>query len=710
MNLTNKQKHELVEAWWEPYQSVIALAEGAFDPFGYSEALEMGDSGYDHAEKEGLDVAVFDALYDQPLAALELYEERIKIVPNDEGHYTYALMDTQGEWLIKDDELTNLITSADFYTELRLEMGYEEETVGGDYHQDVVAQQEKLTTIVKEALTEIQSFMDEKEYWGVDQIPIPDDDEYYLAAKAKLVENEEKQMEEIKDNKRAELDILIDQWEKLPEAARQERSLDQFVYEAYQQDTDFGGDFKAWMASKGAVALDNLDENVFLESVGADVQTNKNQEEQLTEDEQIKQLLGERKLSEVIESDHTGSLGYKWDYDVRFDQDFQDELIAAGIDVDELNVYDYVLCPQYDHISVNHSTLQRSFDIEGAIVFTDNSQIPYAWNKLTESDLKELETSQGYNLYDHAFAVNHLKNVLMEDYDHTLGDDFDEALVKASPEEIEQLTDQLYENPVLDSPLSHLDILNKFKATHSPQETFEQLLIQADGELDLSYGVSAKELAQAVEHEAIKFSQDNVERNGEDIIAYFEVMDKQTEQKLGNFQLIMTDKTQTIDLEKLASHPDLEATAKLEFAGAFLRLIPSVELYESLTKEQPEGSNLSIDESFRDLMEADELYSKLDIDVNVLNPEQLNVLKTAQLKQISATLEGLQQEVYNASEGADRVSSTNWNDVDYWMKDLNNEFSNMRQIDGALSKVLEQSEQSIEKNTTASRDEPELSL
>ena len=37
--MENEQINALVWNYYEPYQSVIALIEGAFDPFGYDEAI-----------------------------------------------------------------------------------------------------------------------------------------------------------------------------------------------------------------------------------------------------------------------------------------------------------------------------------------------------------------------------------------------------------------------------------------------------------------------------------------------------------------------------------------------------------------------------------------------------------------------------------------------------------------------------------------------
>lgn len=61
---------------------------------------------------------------------------------------------------------------------------------------------------------------------------------------------------------RSEYDQLIDEWEALDETTRQGKSLDQFVYEAYQKDTGFVGEFKDWAISKGAVNMENLNISV----------------------------------------------------------------------------------------------------------------------------------------------------------------------------------------------------------------------------------------------------------------------------------------------------------------------------------------------------------------------------------------------------------------------------------------------------------------
>lgn len=168
-NERREQINDLVTNWYERYQSVIALAEGAFDPFGY---LEYEDPI--EAEEAGFDLEVHDAIYNSPVRAFGVYEEQIKIAPEGNS-FTYVLTDSNNQELFSNPNLEEIIQHPLFEEQVRLYPDMET-----DYSSEVEVK--KLSAIVSEAMTENQSFMDEEIWWGDSQIEIPIDNPFFLAA------------------------------------------------------------------------------------------------------------------------------------------------------------------------------------------------------------------------------------------------------------------------------------------------------------------------------------------------------------------------------------------------------------------------------------------------------------------------------------------------------------------------------------------------
>ncbi|MFK4964880.1 hypothetical protein [Lactococcus garvieae] len=168
-NERRKKINDLVTNWYERYQSVIALAEGAFDPFGY---LEYEDPI--EAEEAGFDLEVHDAIYNSPVRAFGVYEEQIKIAPEGNS-FTYVLTDSNNLELFSNPNLEEIIQHPLFEEQVRLYPDMET-----DYSSEVEVK--KLLAIVSEAMTENQSFMDEEIWWGDFQIEIPIDNPFFLAA------------------------------------------------------------------------------------------------------------------------------------------------------------------------------------------------------------------------------------------------------------------------------------------------------------------------------------------------------------------------------------------------------------------------------------------------------------------------------------------------------------------------------------------------
>ncbi|OJH47249.1 hypothetical protein [Lactococcus lactis] len=180
--MENEQINALVWNYYEPYQSVIALIEDAFDPFGYDEAIsekltveELGeDENY-----ENLDPEVYLALtrtsenmVTQGLSSdYKVYSEQIKLMEMN-GDFTYVLVNSDYQVLRMSDSLVELVGSPEFLEEVkRIDSSFAQERVTG------------LLAIVKEALSETQTFIEDG--WEVGHDPY----HYVASAEALLLEN-----------------------------------------------------------------------------------------------------------------------------------------------------------------------------------------------------------------------------------------------------------------------------------------------------------------------------------------------------------------------------------------------------------------------------------------------------------------------------------------------------------------------------------------
>ena len=110
------------------------------------------------------------------------------------------------------------------------------------------------------------------------------------------------------------------------------------------------------------------------------------------------------------------------------------------------------------------------------------------------------------------------------------------------------------------------------------------------------------------------------------------------------------------------------------------------------------GENKEID--VNKFLENHEFFSPITLDLKQLSGEELEQVKTVQIEQISATLEGLQQEVYKNIGDDSHASKGPWSDVQYWVNDLQNEFNNMQKIQEAEKLVKMETKGQIQKEAS----------
>lgn len=180
--MENERLNNLVWNYYEPYQSVIALIDGAFDPFGYDEAIGEGltaeelseDENYDNLDPEvyrALTITSENTAVQVPTVDFKVYSEQVKIMEMD-NDFTYALVDSEQQIMELSDSLEELVNSPEFLDEVKLsEPELAEELVKG------------FGAIVKEALSETQTFIEDG--WEVDNDPY----RYIESAEALLLEN-----------------------------------------------------------------------------------------------------------------------------------------------------------------------------------------------------------------------------------------------------------------------------------------------------------------------------------------------------------------------------------------------------------------------------------------------------------------------------------------------------------------------------------------
>lgn len=180
--MENEQINTLVWNYYEPYQSVIALIEGAFDPFGYDEAISEGLTVEELGEAENyenLDPEVYLALTrtsenvdaQGPSSDYKVYSEQIKLMEMN-SDFTYALVNSDYQVVRMSDSLVELVGSPEFLEEVKRS--------GSEFAQERVT---GLLAIVKEALSETQTFIEDG--WDVGHDPY----HYVASAEALLLEN-----------------------------------------------------------------------------------------------------------------------------------------------------------------------------------------------------------------------------------------------------------------------------------------------------------------------------------------------------------------------------------------------------------------------------------------------------------------------------------------------------------------------------------------
>lgn len=99
-------------------------------------------------------------------------------------------------------------------------------------------------------------------------------------------------------------------------------------------------------------------------------------------------------------------------------------------------------------------------------------------------------------------------------------------------------------------------------------------------------------------------------------------------------------------------------------------------------------------------LENHEFFSPITVDLKQLSGKELEQVKTVQIEQISATLEGLHQEVYKNIGDDSHASKDPWSDVQYWVNDLQNEFNNMQKIQEAEKLVKTETKDQIQKEAS----------
>lgn len=165
-DITLKEVNNIIVNYFEPYQSVIAFAEGAFDPFGYVEL-----SSPDEYVQLGLSKEVAIALFDFPIEAYNIFTEHVRFMPTNPDSFennTYVLLDSDKQIIEKNTSLLDLINSNSFKTQV----------LAPNSDEQISA----LSLIAQEALSAQQSFMDEADYYLDDKEFIAHDDQYLKMA------------------------------------------------------------------------------------------------------------------------------------------------------------------------------------------------------------------------------------------------------------------------------------------------------------------------------------------------------------------------------------------------------------------------------------------------------------------------------------------------------------------------------------------------
>lgn len=170
MEISQKKLNDIVTNWFESYQSVIALVEGSFDPFGYSETPH--NATQKEVEEAGLDWEVYQALNNDNSDVLNVFKNQIHIGMSENEQPRYELYSKSLELVFVSENLTDLVQSNAFYNQV-------EETQSS---KTVFEQTTNLKLIVDEAMTETQSFMDDEPYWNDEEALIPLHDENLVAA------------------------------------------------------------------------------------------------------------------------------------------------------------------------------------------------------------------------------------------------------------------------------------------------------------------------------------------------------------------------------------------------------------------------------------------------------------------------------------------------------------------------------------------------